>query len=296
MNPSNRYLSAELEINSSRTEESRRDNRAVGSVVNQWGGAIVHDGSVGGYEINTAPASGDLFVAQIRAICAALAETHSDVDRRCGYHIHIDARDFNYYDLRRLIKLYARIEPALFEIVPPSRRTNTYCQKCGDRLLKGLEDAVRPGETKRVIIENIYGAGVLCDRARIFRDRKRQKYDHSRYNALNLHSWFFRGTVECRLAAGTTNADKIINWGILWASILDYAYKTPERRIDALRGNPLQILLRIAPTRRVKRWIRERHARFLQETPTSPAGATPASGTTTTTPSSTSRSRLRRAA
>jgi hypothetical protein len=54
---------------------------------------------------------------------------------------------------------------------------------------------------------------------------KRGKYNQSRYTGFNLHSLYYRGTIELRHHSGTINAQKIINWINLNLAILDYASK-----------------------------------------------------------------------
>jgi hypothetical protein len=254
-NPSKRLIAAEIEVSKLRDAS---EGHWVESAVRKWAGAIVEDGSLPdtGFEINTAPASGDRFCAQVEEICAALAEAEAEADRRCGLHVHVDARDFTYWDIRRLILLYAKVEDALFAIVPPSRRTSSYCERCSARYLTRLAD---PKDTRSKIVQNIYKGDPDT------RNHRKSKYDHARYAALNLHSWFYRGTVECRLAAGTVSADKIVNWGLLWAGILDTAARLSEAQINALKGDSLEILLSLAPTPGVLEWVKERHAKFNPE-------------------------------
>lgn len=252
-NPTRRFIACEIEI-----AETETGNAAVLDVMRKWRGGIVEDGSLpeGGYEINTAPASGKAFVTQVREIGEAMRRGGAVATKACGLHVHADARDFSYYDLRRLIMLYAHIEPALFAIVPKSRRESTYCAPCGSLYLKGLKHSRLPKDSKKVIIGNVYGGNEKPDRS--------SKWGAQRYHAMNLHSWFFRGTVELRLPSGTARQEKIIGWGILWASVLDVALRKTEAEIEATVGStsPYEALLSIAPTEGVREFIKERTKRF----------------------------------
>lgn len=49
-----------------------------------------------------------------------------------------------------------------------------------------------------------------------------EKYDQSRYHGCNLHSIFYRGTLELRYHSGTISAEKIINWAHIHAMIVNY--------------------------------------------------------------------------
>lgn len=249
INTSRRFLACELEF------DDADDGFHIDRAVAKWGGGIVDDGSLpsSGFEITTAPANGDRFVAQIRDICDALESDNATINSDCGFHVHVDARDFKYWDLRRLVILYAKIEGALFGMVPRGRRHNSYCQRCGPQYLADLTETNR---IKAKMIENVYGFSAN----RTFRATRVDKYHPARYKALNIHSWFFRGTIECRLAAGTTNATKIINWATLWASILDYANEHVEAEISTL-GTGLDALMHVAPEA-VRPWIIDRTRQF----------------------------------
>jgi len=274
VNPSHRYLSVEIEV----------ANCGPGSHVNvaceKWKASIVEDGSLpdSGFEINTAPANGDLFVNQISEICGALARQGAEVNERCGLHVHIDARTFRAPTMRKLLKLYVKLERALFLLVPDSRRHNQYCTPVERRLREYLnpkkpdynkmdstggplwETVPLKGakETREKIAEYTYGDGVKV----VPNQLRRNKYGGERYKAFNLVSWYHRGTIECRLFNGTVNATKIINWAMLWAGILDYAKRTHENVIDSLPehsdSEPLRNLMIVAPTGTVKEWVKQR--------------------------------------
>lgn len=252
-NPSKRHISCELEI------ADVSDDCGISSAVRRHKGCIVEDGSLPdtGFEINTAPAAGDVFCDQIDDICAALVESDATVDSSCGYHVHVDARDFRFFEIRKLVILYARIEDALFAMTPKSRHGSSYCIPCGKRYLRDL----KPGKLcKKSVVETVYGTS-----GRVVREYRGSKYQSARYAALNLHSWFYRGTIECRMAAGTINANKVACWGMLWAGILDYVYKTPEKDVQALVDRNLlglEVLLSVCPTDEVREFVKERTAKF----------------------------------
>jgi hypothetical protein len=250
-NPSPRYVSCEIEVAS-----VKRGNR-VSEVVDKWGGAIVHDGSLpsSGFEINTAPAGGDLFLGQISEICDALNERQAKVTDACGLHVHINAKDFDFYSLRRLVKVYAKIEDALYQMVPASRRTSTYCKPCGRHYMETMAAGKVPKDVKIGVLQSVYHFKPDCKYgARDLQNSKRQKYHESRYNNLNVHSFFYRGTVEVRMHAGSTNTAKIQSWGMMWAHILDYSLANSDREIDLLftGKNSRQALLAVCETSRAR--------------------------------------------
>jgi hypothetical protein len=206
--------------------------RLIEKVVKKWGGNIVYDGTLpeGGFEINTAPAGGDLYVRQVTDICNNLMKAGGTVSGHCGLHVHLDARDFNYNDIGRLIKVYAAIEPTLFSMVPTSRRTNKYSIKCGEKLEFALKNSnLSHIQLKESIVRAIYSSPDSIS----YRTEKRGAgHGTGRYYALNLHSWFYRGTIECRLFDGTIDKNEIIDWGVLWAKILDFSLHSSDDEIS----------------------------------------------------------------
>lgn len=252
-NPSRRFISCELEILNTESSWASR----VEDVCRKRSHSVVEDGSISdesGFEINTSPAQGDVFITHIEELCDALDHHGATVDISCGYHVHVDARDFGYWDIRRLCKLYAKIEDGLFQCVSRSRRTSDYCQSCGERYL----EMTRGRNAKEMFAKTVYSADAKC-----LRSRKGHKHDSARYAALNLHSWLYRGTIECRMHQGTTNAKKVWLWGTLWAGILDYVSSHSEVEVDRLEGPSFDILLRIAPTDEVRRHLQERRLTFI---------------------------------
>ena len=231
--PSRRWLGVEIELDG---EGNRYDN--IAQWAGNWSASLVSDGSLSAYgtEVVTSPAQGDTFATMLDGFGRAAIADSAGVQRTCGLHVHVDARDFSYYDLRRLIWLYAVVENALFETQPRTRRTSTYCKPCGAEYALALLNNTAPKLNKQAIIKGTYKEAPAPGRVggQRFKERRAYKYDGARYAALNLHSWFFRGTVECRLHAGTARADKIIAWGALWATILDTAYRMTERDARAL--------------------------------------------------------------
>jgi hypothetical protein len=241
-------VSVELEVASS--DGKRHSTEAL------WTGAkIVRDGSLpdGGWELNSAPASGDKFVSQLYAIANAMSADNAAIDTSCGFHVHVDARDFTWIEIGNLIRVYAKIESALFSVVSRSRRDNRFCKQCGMMFLDRLDGATHGSDDAKAA-RTIYDSGPSK-----IASAKRDKYDNARYTALNLHSWVYRGTVECRLHQGTVNKERVLHWSALWAAIVDYA-KTHNG--SELPCNSFDALLSIAPNESVKRWLDARKARF----------------------------------
>lgn len=264
-NPSGRVMSSEIEVAGT---GGRNANTAL--VVDKWGGAIVADGSLpsGGFEINTAPAGGDHWIKQIEEITTALVKDSAFVTESCGAHLHIDARDFTHYDMRRLILVYAKVEDGIYALAKKERRASHYCQPCGPRYLGFVTTGKLPKKekpasvAKAAILGGIYGQQTA--KTKEIETQKKHKYHSSRYSALNLHSWMYRGTVECRILHGTINAEELTNWGLMWSSIVDFAYRATEAEIGKVKGSPDDVIDMICETQGLdlSGWLKKQRARF----------------------------------
>jgi len=252
VNPTSRYIAAEIEC-----AGIYGDGMDIYNTVRKWGGATVGDGSLNirGFEVNSAPAGGDLYVNQIEDICASIKAQSGFIDEKCGLHVHVDGRDMNYYDIRRFVRVYAAIEDALFAMVSPQRiegivddkgERHQYCQPCGKKYVAQIEEGRLPyDKIKSDVITSVYSMPTTHIGGINVRYRKRGNHI-PRYNALNLHSWFFRGTIEARMYDGTLEANEIVLWGIMWAMIADYVvHSTDEQVAKDMAGKPLACLRKI---------------------------------------------------
>lgn len=224
-NKSDRFIAAEIEV-----AGIKKNKKDVENIVRKWNGNIVEDQSLpqSGFEINTSPAAGDLYVKQVQEICKVLNDAGATIVNRCGLHVHLDARDFNFDDIRRLVMVYAAIEPALFSMVPESRHNIKYALRCADKYENAINgENLSHLQLKQKIVMGTYGRSDTRFRT----NRRGAGHGTSRYYALNLHSWFYRGTIECRLFDGTVNSEEIIAIGTMWAIILDFVMRSGDNEI-----------------------------------------------------------------
>lgn len=115
-----------------------------------------------------------------------------------GIHIHINAEPFNADTIRNLVNIFYSKEDLIFKALQvESHREIGYCRKVNVDFLNKI-NAQKPRSLEKV--KNLwYGGG----------DRSYDHYDFSRYQALNLHSVFQKGTIEFRMFNSTMHAGKI---------------------------------------------------------------------------------------
>ena len=173
---------------------------------------IVTDGSCG-LELVSPVLEGEAGIEEVRIAAAALEAAGAQVDRRCGLHVHFDARSMNLKAVKNLFKLWLKFEDVLDTFQPPSRRgvANNYC-------LTNLNHSIIDAGNHRSQCSGMFRKIDLCKNM----EQMKALYP-SRYRKLNIHSYFRHQTLEVRHHSGTTSPEKITNWVRLMARMFDAA-------------------------------------------------------------------------
>ena len=132
-------------------------------------------------------------------------KAHAKVNNSCGIHVHIDASNHNRQSLKNLIGIMYSKEDILFKALQVnSERARKYCQKVREPMLRQARTLSSDETTDLTQLENIWYEGFEEHGS-----NRRDHYNGSRYYALNLHSTFYRGTVEWRCFNSTLHAGKV---------------------------------------------------------------------------------------
>jgi hypothetical protein len=136
------------------------------------------------------------------------------VSKKCGLHVH---HGVQAEELQPLICRWLKIEKVVLESLPSSRRDgNRYCKPLGPDF--GGFNVSIPGER--------------TDLGEWHRTNCRDwGSGGSRYTTMNLASFWLRGTVEFRCAAGTYEYEKIANWILFTQSVVEKR-QTPAMNIQ----------------------------------------------------------------
>jgi hypothetical protein len=218
----------------------RHRQRPINSVVNRWGATIGTDGSLPstGFELRTAPAAGDFLVSQLIQLGNAMQAQNGFVTSQAGMHIHVDARDIDWMSMQRIIRLYARLEASLYLLASPSRIHNNYSRPCGKLFSERLSNALVPKDTKEAVYQTLYQHGLNRNEMRASRANHAAS---NRYYALNVHSWLYRGTLECRMFPGELRGSHMLGWAMLWTTLVDLGHSMTEKDIEAWLPGPAVI-------------------------------------------------------
>lgn len=211
------------------------------------------DGSLSdeGIEFVSVPMNGDLLNRKIASFCDELKKRDYYVNRKCGLHIHLEyPRDSEDYKvIKNALLFYWKFENYFLEMVNAQRRNCEYCSRIrhhfqGDyngliSVVKSLEDL------KRWFYETREYASLT----------EEHRHD-KRYCWINLHSFFYRGTLEIRLHEGTIDGEEINKWFRLHLEILNYVKKISSDTLIKI-GDSKESFLKIF-TQPTQRYIQER--------------------------------------
>lgn len=117
----------------------------------------------------------------------------------CGIHVHVDAANHNRQSLKNLIGIMYSKEDILFKALKvDERRVERWCQKVREPMLEKIR-RLPTNTTMDRLKREWYEGG----------DGSYEHYNWTRYYALNLHSVFYRGTLEWRCFESTLHAGKV---------------------------------------------------------------------------------------
>ena len=135
---------------------------------------------------------------KLQDVVRAIRKCGAVVDEKCGMHIHVDASTFDGRTLGNLAKIVYKQEPLILVALGVSRsRLAQYTKPMSADLIAKIEHS-RP-KTKEQMNRIWYG----------HHNSNPTHYDSTRYNGVNFHNVWYRGTVEFRWFEATFHAGKV---------------------------------------------------------------------------------------
>ena len=121
------------------------------------------------------------------------------VNDSCGMHVHVDASKHTPQSLKNALSIMYSKEDILFKALNVNEhRVERWCQKVREPMLEKIRKL--PTNTTMERLKREWYGG---------RDESYEHYNWTRYYALNLHSVFYRGTLEWRCFESTLHAGKV---------------------------------------------------------------------------------------
>lgn len=257
-----RYIGLEIEV--AKTSRYVVANRAILDV----NASAMGDGSIpsSGIEIVTQPTRGQAFRKYTTQLLKGLREAGTSTDNSCGLHVHVDARDLDTFGLQRLVRLWAKIEPAMYDLVAHSRKRNRYC-KPATKEYANIAEANTSSALRQALNQTLYQQRATSRSTKQAIERfKSTKYMEARYFGLNLHSWFLRRTIEFRMHQGTVDYRKVIGWAEICAWVIQSAASLSDKQIAALPSVPTKALYSLLP-RHLRAFAKRRSATLAKNRP-----------------------------
>lgn len=215
---------------------------------------LATDGSVDGdaVEIVSPKLMGDQFLEFVVKMHGDLMANACQINKSCGFHVHVSGGDLQAFELRRLMVIYREIEKDIYaKFVPPVRAESRFCipyfKAYNNNFWKGLEGCKTSSEIRKFLHQQLY---LTSDRVfenkrnkenpinTNFFNKKADKYQQSRYRGLNIHSVFYRGTVEWRMHHGTLELEDLMYWPLFCGWVTQVAAMV--RDVDVGIGEGLE--------------------------------------------------------
>ena len=163
---------------------------------------IVSDGSLTGENsqevVSPVLRSEDGFDS-LENLCQALTRVHAKVNRSCGLHVHIGARNLTDKEYCNVFVNYMMLEEAISSFLAPSRRDSN------SRWCKSLRNH----------------KGDIMVAATKYDMRTALGYD--RYHRVNAEAYNRHNTIEFRQHQGTTDFTKISHWVTFLGKLVEYS-------------------------------------------------------------------------
>ena len=137
-----------------------------------------------------------------------------EIDESCGFHVHhgVDQERYNCANLKELVRIVYPMEDYLYLLIDGNRRAKDTCRPMDldiEVLLKlaSCEDECKKGvcRVKELWYSSANRYDPDCGRT--------ERYDTTRYHGLNLHSYWYRSTIEFRYhSAVLQQIDEAMQW------------------------------------------------------------------------------------
>lgn len=150
-------------------------------------------------EMNS-PKLGYSEMGKLQEVVRALRRTGALVNSSCGMHVHVDASKHTAQSLKNALSIMYSKEDILFKALKVNEnRVERWCRKVDEDKLRKIRKLPS-------------GAGMRQMQGLWYSDTSESPTDHyneTRYYALNLHSVFYRGTLEWRCFESTLHAGEV---------------------------------------------------------------------------------------
>ena len=172
----------------------------------KWG--CVYECSTPGREFVSPILQGDAGFDEIRKMCSIADDLDWTVNRACGLHVHIDARDLTSDQMLQVVYAYRRSYPLWKRFVDRRRGENSMCG------------------SPQYSPQDVRDAEHIEDFAE----------SRDRFEFVNWRAYLRHGSIEIRLYHGSLKAREVCNWVALHARFVDAVKDLTFDEIDVRIG------------------------------------------------------------
>ncbi len=141
-------------------------------------------------------------IETIQEILRKLRKAGAKANDSCGIHIHVDGANHDAKSLKNVVNFMCSRQDLIYEALQVKNNRVTYCKKICPELLAKIKATKNINRTD---IETVWYSRANHG----YTGSRDGHYNHTRYQCLNLHSYFYRGTVEFRMFNSTTHAGEL---------------------------------------------------------------------------------------
>jgi len=145
-----------------------------------------------------------------------------DIDASCGMHVHhgVDPKIYKCKELQQLVRIVHQYEDQFYLLIPGDRKSAKTCRPMEIDVIaflnvcEGADDDAHNCQIKNIwySLQNRFEANGGTN----------ARYDKTRYHGLNLHSYWYRSTIEFRYHSALLNmVDEAIQWIIFTQFLIE---------------------------------------------------------------------------
>jgi hypothetical protein len=217
-------------------EESRENGRAVITTAGKKGWAETHandywhvkyDSTCGplgktkdyGWEIASYIAEGTDDIEAISHAASWLHRHKIETNNNCGFHIHVEVKDFDLKEMAALLARWLKIEAFLFLLCEPRRFDNPYCRSLRTKSIYCRYDPCD-------LLDFWHNIRPDCLETHD-NDEKKYTLNTVGYAKSMFHPSYDRKTIELRLPECLLSYDHVKNWIVLMVNFVQCCKNNP---------------------------------------------------------------------
>lgn len=164
---------------------------------------------------------------QIDRAIRAMRRAGCTPDPSAGIHVHIESSGFSAREISCVARLWTRYEDAIYRLASSGWNTiRSGARQWAPRLSDAQKSGLASARTDQALMRAYYQQGRVTD------STTRNHGHGSRYRGLNLHSHWYRGTIEFRVFNSSVNGDRIQMYVALCHAIMQDAKNGKMRSVN----------------------------------------------------------------